>query len=122
MQKSGMRCLKIDEKWINLILNGSKTWEIRRNNTKIREQIALGNKDIKRVVGYAKIVDSFERAVEDLKKQNDKHQANDFLDKYANGRESLFAWVLEDIEVEPNPRPYSYSTGSWCKVLIKEPN
>jgi predicted transcriptional regulator len=117
MQQSKMRCLKIDDKWVNLILNGRKTWEIRRTNTTIREQIALGNKEKKRVVGYAKIVDSMERTVEDLKKHNDKHQANDFIDMYANGKETLFAWVLEEIEVEPNPRPYSYSTGSWCKAL-----
>ena len=118
MQQSEMRCLKIDEKWVNLILNGTKTWEIRRRNTKIRERIALGNKEIKSVVGYAKIVDSIEKTVEDLKKYNDKHQAEDFIDKYANGRETLFAWVLEDIEVELIPKPYSYSTGSWCRALI----
>ena len=97
-------------------MNGSKTWEIRRTNTTIREKIALGNKEIKRVVGYAKIVDSIERSVDDLKKHNDKHQANDFIDAYANGREILFAWVLEDVALEPNPKPYSYSTGSWCKT------
>jgi hypothetical protein len=103
MQQSGMRCLKIDEKWVNLILNGSKTWEIRRKNTNIREQIALGNTKTMRVVGYAKIVDSVEKTVADLKKYNDKHQANDFLEKYADGRETLFAWVLEDIKVvKPN--------------------
>jgi predicted transcriptional regulator len=118
MQPSEIRCLKIDEKWVNLILTGRKSWELRRRNTKIREQIALGNKEIKRVVGYAKIVDSVEKTLEDLKKHNDKHQANDFIDTYANGRETLFAWVLEDIKVESNPTPYSYSAGSWCKVLI----
>jgi hypothetical protein len=105
MQQSGMRCLKIDEKWVNLILNGSKTWEIRRRNTNIGEQIALGNKEKKYVVGYAKIVDSIEMTLEELKKNDDKHQANDFLDKYANGRSTLVAWVLEDIEVEPTPKP-----------------
>ena len=100
IQESEIRCLKIDEKWVNLILNGSKTWEIRRNNTKVREQIALGNKKIKRVVGYAKIVDSIERAIEDLKEYNDKHQENDFIDKYANGKKTLFTWVLENVEIE----------------------
>jgi len=113
-----MRCLKIDEKWVNLILNGCKTWEIRRRNTLIREQIALGNKKIKRVVGYAKIVDSIEMSVEDLKKFNNKHQANDFLDKYSNGKRTLFAWVLEDIESEAQPKVYSRSTGSWCKTQM----
>jgi len=42
--QSEMRCLKINDKWVNLILAGSKTWEVRHRNTKIREKIALGNK------------------------------------------------------------------------------
>jgi hypothetical protein len=24
--------------------------------------------------------------------------------------------VLSDVSIEPNPKPYSYSTGSWCKT------
>jgi hypothetical protein len=47
---------------------------------------------------------------------NDKHQANDFLDDYKGERETLFAWALEDVKAESNPKPYSYSTGSWCKA------
>jgi hypothetical protein len=117
MLTSEMRCLKIEDKWITLILNGSKTWEIRRRPTKIKEKIALGNMKTKSVVGYAKIVDSIQMKVKDLKKNNDKHQSNDFIEKYANGKETLFAWVLEEIEIEPNPQPYSYSTGSWCRAL-----
>lgn len=53
---------------------------------------------------------------QELKKHNDKHQANAFIDKYAKGKKTLFAWVLEDIEAEANPKPYSFSTGSWCKT------
>lgn len=111
-----MRCLKIDDKWVNLILSGTMTWEIRRRNTLIRERIALGNTKTKRYVGYAIIVDSKEMNIEELKEHNDKHQANDFLEKYAKGRKTLFAWFLEDIEAEAKPKPYSHSTGSWCKM------
>jgi hypothetical protein len=89
MQQSNIRCLKIQEKWVNLILQGTKIWEVRRTNTRVRERIALGNMKTKRVVGYAKIVDTIEMTVEDLKKCNDKHHANDFVDKYANGRETF---------------------------------
>lgn len=110
------RCLIIDEPFINLILDKRKTWEIRRRNTNIRERIALGNKKKRCAVGYAKIVDCREMSVKELKKYNSKHRANDFLDKYANGRKTLFVWVLEEVESDPNPKPYSYSTGSWCKV------
>ena len=116
MPPSEIRCLKIDENWVNLILNGSKTWEIRRRNTRIRERIALGNKEIKRVVGYAKIVGSVEMTLDDLRKHNDKHQANDLIDHYANGRLTLFAWVLEEVEIELHPKHYTHSTGSWCYV------
>ncbi len=112
-----MRCLKIEEKWVNLILSGNKTWEIRRRNTLIRERIALGNTKTKHVVGYVRIVDSVEITVEELKKHTDKHQANDFLDKYTKERKTLFAWVLDDVQVEIAPKPYSYSTGSWCKAV-----
>ena len=41
---------------------------------------ALANTRKKRVVGYARMVDSFEMSVEELKKHNSKHRANDFLD------------------------------------------
>jgi hypothetical protein len=51
-------------------------------------------------------------AVEDLKKTNDRHQASDFLDKYANGKKALFVWILDNVEVEAKPKPYSHSTGA----------
>src|SRR5208283_4018534 len=114
MPKSQMRCLKIDDKWVTLILNGCKLWEIRRTNTMIRERIALGNTKTMCYVGYATLIDSVEMNIEELKKHNDDHQANDFLDEYAKGKETLFAWILKDVQVEPKPRPYNYSTGSWC--------
>jgi hypothetical protein len=86
-----MRCLKIDDKWVCMILSGKKTWEIRRRNTLIRERIALGNIKIKYVVGYAKIVNSVEMTVLELMKHSNKHQANDFIKQYAEGRTTLFA-------------------------------
>lgn len=110
------RCLKIDDRWLKLILSGKKTWEIRRANTTIRGRIAFGNIKTKNYEGYATITDSLEMKLQELKKHNDKHQANAFIDKYAKGRKTLFAWVLEDVETEPNPKPYTYSTDSWCKT------
>jgi hypothetical protein len=54
--------------------------------------------------------------LEDLKKHNGTHQANDFIDRYANGRETLFVWVLEDIEIAREPKPFTHSTISWCRT------
>lgn len=111
-----MKCLKIDDKWLKLIFTGKKTWEIRRTNTNARERIALGNTKTKNYEGYATIRDYIEFSIEELKKFGDKHQTNEFIDKYADKRKTLFAWVLSDVAFEPNPKPYSYSTGSWCKT------
>jgi hypothetical protein len=108
--------LKIDDKWLKLILAGRKTWEIRRTPTNFRGRVALGNTKSKNCEGYATITDCKEFSVRDLKKFGDKHQVNEFINGYAGDRETLFAWVLLDVSSEPNPRPYSYSTGSWCKT------
>ena len=119
MGQTQQRCLKIDDKWVNLILSGSKTWAIRRTNTKIRERIALGNTQTKCYVGYATLIDSVAMTIEELKKHNDKHQANDFIDEYAKGRKgqktrkTLFAWPLTDV-IKTRPKRYSHSTSSWC--------
>lgn len=52
-----MKCLKIDDKWLQLILAGKKTWEIRRTRTNMRGRIALGNTKSKKFEGYANITD-----------------------------------------------------------------
>jgi hypothetical protein len=97
-----MKCLKTDDKWLQLILAGKKTWEIRRTQTNCRERIALGNTMSKKYEGYANITDCIEFNVKDLKKFGDKHQANEFIDRYAGEKETLFAWVLPDISLEPD--------------------
>ena len=111
-----MKCLKIEDKWLKLILAGKKTWEIRSTRTNFRGRIALGNTKSKKYEGYATIVGCQDYNLAELKKFGDKHQANEFIEKYAGERETLFAWVLSDVSVEPNPKLYSYSTGSWCKT------
>jgi hypothetical protein len=106
----------MDDKWVNLILSGKKTWELRTRNTYIREKIALGNTKTKCYVGYATIDDSVEMTIPEILKHKDKHQANDFIKPYAKGKETLFIWVLKDIKAEHEPKAYSYSTGSWCRT------
>ena len=82
----------------------------------MRGRAALGNTKSKNYEGYANLTDCKEYNVKDLKKFGDKHQANEFIDQYAGEKKALFAWVLSDISVEPKPKLYSYSTGSWCNT------
>ena len=106
----------MNNKWATLVLSGKKIWEIRTRNTNIRERIALGNTKTKCYVGYATIIDSIEMTITEILKHNNKHQANHFIKQYAKGRKTLFIWVLKDVVVEHEPKPYSYSTGSWCRT------
>ena len=53
-----MKALIIDEPWISAILNGDKTWEMRKKNCNIRGQIALIRKGSGQVVGTANVIDS----------------------------------------------------------------
>jgi hypothetical protein len=52
------RALVVDEPWIGLILTGTKTWEMRSTNTKIRGPIGLIREGSGHVVGVADLVDS----------------------------------------------------------------
>jgi hypothetical protein len=111
-----MKCLKVKEPWASKIVLRLKVWEIRRQKTFIRGKIAIGCEG--KVIGYAELADCWCMKVEDLKKFNHFHMANDFLDVYANGKTHLFVWHFQKVEAERNPYPYSYSTGSWCNTDV----
>ena len=57
----------------------------------------------------------------ELKKYNDKHRANDFIDGYAKGgkgqkeRKTLFAWVLKEA-VRTESKPYLGHSVLWGKT------
>ncbi len=111
-----MKCLIVKEPFASLIVNGEKTWELRRRNTNIREKIAIGTKG--KVIGYAYLADCWQIPIETLRRYNHLHYANDFLDSYAKGKSFLYAWELHSATKEPSPYPYSFSTGSWCKASV----
>lgn len=66
-----MKCLKIEDKWLKLILAGKKTWEIRRTPTNYKGRIALGNTTTKNYEGDATITDCREYPVREF---DDNHR------------------------------------------------
>ncbi|EMG1420529.1 ASCH domain-containing protein [Vibrio cholerae] len=50
--------LIVDKPWIDLILNGEKTWEMRTYSTKYRGQFALIEKGTGLIVGVSTLVDA----------------------------------------------------------------
>ena len=111
-----MKGLIIKEKWLNLILEGKKTWEIRNFNTsKIGERIALIMSGSKKVYGECTIKDSIKINKNILLKNLEKHQIRkeDVLDlKYNNPH----AWVLSDIKRYSSPKPYTHKKG--CVIWV----
>lgn len=83
-----MNVLIIQEPYLSNILNGIKTWEIRRQDTKIRGLIGLGRN--KKMYGKAILKDSFPMSLENLAKYQHKHLVSpQWLSKYAKGRNGI---------------------------------
>ena len=104
--KSG---LVIKRKWLDLILSGQKTWEIRGSRTTKRERIALIESGSGHVVGEAKIADCLLSSLSELQQHGDKHRIEDVsIIKYRKS----YAWVLTEVKRHMVPMPYEHPQGA----------
>ena len=112
-----MKGLIIKEKWLNLIFNGKKTWEIRNNNIKIRGKIGLIQSGTGKVYGECDIIDSITVTKEILLNNKEKHQIND--ENINNlSYNNPHAWVLSNIKKYSVPISYKHKNGSVIWVDI----
>lgn len=109
------RGLIIDEPWIDLILQGHKTWEMRSGITNIRGDIALIKKGSGMIVGTAELYDCMVCHPNILQIRSQQHCIPDsmghLLDKWN------VAWKLRDAE-EIKPIPYKHKQGAviWVRL------
>ena len=84
-----MKGLVIQKEHLDNILNGHKTVELRKQNTKKREKTALCNKG--KIYGYAKIVDSYLVPITELitPQWETKHRATKFLQNGPYSKEKI---------------------------------
>ena len=116
-----IRGLIIREPYVKLIVEGKKTWELRRLNTKIRGYVALMYRG--KLYGFAKLNDVFKMKVDKLKKYYSKHLTeNVAIDKYANDKAELYVWIFSDPIKLPKPIDISYPKGAqvWVKLNLNE--
>ncbi|PFG05294.1 ASCH domain-containing protein [Bacillus sp. es.034] len=114
-----MKGLIIRFPWIELILDGKKTWEIRGSNTKIRGPIALIKSGSGMVYGEVNISDSKELTLKDYQVSNEFHRVQ------SDGSQALpykktYAWVLEKPRMYKEPIPYKHPMGAVIWVNLKE--
>lgn len=111
-----MKALIIKEKWLNLILSGKKTWEIRSSSTRIRGKILLIKSGSKQIFGECELVDIIKLDLDQYKISANKHCINvkqDIL-PYKN----TYAWVLQNPQKYNNPIPYKHPMGAVIWVNI----
>ncbi len=118
-----MRGLIIRSPWIDHILAGHKTWEIRSKATKIRGPIALIRGGSGLIVGKCELVDSLGPfTFAQLRDRQDTHcvpvdKLRPFLTKY---KDQAHAWVLERVVAFNRPIPYSHPSGAVIWVMLPD--
>ncbi len=111
-----MKGLIIKSPWIELILQGFKTWEIRGSNITTRGKIALIKQGTGKVYGTVDLVDS--KAL----KLDEYHQSEHFHripKEKAPPYKKIYAWILNNPEIFTEPIPYKHPQGAqiWVNLI-----
>ena len=113
------RGLVIGSDWIDLILSGEKTWEMRSQNTKIRGWIGLIRKGSGTVVGVAKLHEvGPAQSLQEMHITQQKHQIP--TEMLTNGQFAKYRvpWKLSQVSLLQRPVQYIHTNGAviWVKL------
>ena len=112
------RCLIIRKPWIDLILSGKKTWEMRSSPTSIRGKIYLIEQGTGLIVGECELIHSADRPIlnEDAAALHILHRVDDIslLKKWR------YAWGIRNAKKYETPISYKHPKGAVIWVLLKE--
>ncbi len=104
-----MKGLIIKKPWIDYILDGKKTWEIRGCKTNIRGKIELIQSGSGLVVGSCNIIDCKELTLKEFSNNVDKHN---ILEIKTLPYKRTYAWVISDAMRFDKPRKYKHPQGA----------
>jgi hypothetical protein len=114
-----MKGLIIRSPWIDLILSGSKTWEMRTRPTSIRGPIALIKGGSGLIYGTAELAECLPALTREQMRQTQSFHAipEDQLES-AMGNRWTTPWVLRDIVRLESPKPYIHPKGAvtWVEL------
>lgn len=109
------RALIVKKPWIDLILSGEKTWEMRSKPTKITGWIGLIEQGTGFIVGKAFLTSGWcKPSTQELIENHSKH----LVDNTALLEKWCYAWTLEQAQRFETPIPYKHPSGAviWVKI------
>eukprot|EP00811_Abedinium_folium_P011118 NODE_2028_length_2309_cov_4.710357.p1 GENE.NODE_2028_length_2309_cov_4.710357~~NODE_2028_length_2309_cov_4.710357.p1 ORF type:complete len:744 (+),score=158.08 NODE_2028_length_2309_cov_4.710357:283-2232(+) len=107
--------LVVQKYWLELILQGAKTWEIRGKTTDRRGIIKLAQSGTGMLLGHVRLVDCVAVDRANFASFVEKHRVSDVsLVPYRR----IYAWVLTDAMRYDVPRKYQHNRGAvvWVKL------
>lgn len=109
--------LIIKEKWLELILAGKKTWEIRGSRTKKRGTIYLIKSGSGQIVGQVDLIGCMELANEQYERNSSRHCIGTGFSRLPYKKP--YAWILDNAIRYKKPIPYTHPQGAviWVKGL-----
>ena len=116
-----LSAIPIREPFIDQILEGSKTWELRSKFTKKIGPVALirsGSGTVVATANLSKVIQlTADIAYKNYRKMGEQKLSYD----EAIGYEDFYAWVLEDVVPFQKPVPYKHPYGAVTWVTLDEP-
>jgi hypothetical protein len=112
-----LNAVPIRAPFVDWILDGKKTWEIRTRSTNIRGRIGLIKSKSLTVVGTCEIVDVLGPLTAAMIRKNARSKMNEAPGDCA-GCVGQYAWVLGDVRRILRPMPYLHPSGAvvWVKL------
>jgi len=110
------RALIVKKPWIDLILSGQKTWEMRSRPTKIRGRIGLIEQGTGLIVGECDLVHSQILALDKL--ECDTYRCFHGVEDLTLLEKWRFPWELKNAKQYEKPIPYKHPRGAviWVKL------
>ena len=113
-----MRALLIRRPWIDMILSGTKTWEIRGSRTSIRGRIGLIASGSGTVMGVCDLVDCLGPLSATEFRRNAAKAGLTRSDAILGRYRQTYAWLLERPKKLREPIPYEHPNGAVIWVTL----
>jgi hypothetical protein len=115
-----LNALIIRKPWLDRILAGSKTWEIRGSRTKLRGTIGLIESRSGTIVGLCELVDCRGPLTAAEFRRNASKAGMTPAGATLGGYKDTFAWIIANARRLKTPVPYKHPSGAVIWVGLDE--